>query len=246
MVLLTCSGSSQREICNNGVDDDGNGKTDCDDVDCAGQSTCSADAGYYGNCSKCGQSCTKQSACFGANVLDDRPIAQCTMGKCAVYNQPVQLRIEYDTSNWGGVQPSVLGAVTTRWISKTALDGGAVTCAMVTAAAPANDAPLQLEDAGTFALLGLDVTRVAMVGGSIPNPLRLPFVYVGTGSNYLVFTEAWSGGTDSSTRLPNGTRRPITGCVESGSQIAPVETSQDCNDGGTTCRVLMLPLPRPM
>lgn len=241
-----CS-SPTKEICGNAFDDDMNGLIDCADPVCANEAACKdPDAGYFGSCAKCGQSCASQQTCFGNNLLDDRPVAQCRAGKCELFHKAVSLRIEYNTSSWGGIMPSVLGVITTRWIKKTALDGSAVTCMTVRNAAPANNMPLQLEQSGKFQLLGIDVTRVSTAGG-IPNPVTIPFAYTGEGSDYLIFSEAWSGGIDSSTRLPTGARQSV-GCVESGSEIAPVTLAQECNgDGGVApgCRTLRLPLPAP-
>ena len=222
-----------------------NGKIDCADSACSSDPACqSTDGGNYGPCMKCGQACSKQQDCFGMNLLDDRPLAQCKNGRCQQLNEAVQLRIEYNTASWGGVSASVLGAITTRWISKIAADGGAVTCDAVKAAAPANDLPLQVEASGRFFTMGLDVTRYNM-GGSIPNPLTVPFAYTGSGSDYLIYTEAWAGAVDPGTRLPTGARRDA-GCVVSGSEVAPVTPDQDCKpDGGTTCRTLRIPLPGP-
>ena len=243
--LAVCS-SPTKEICNNGgLDDDMNGVADCFDTSCALDPSCqSSDGGFYGPCAKCGQSCTKQQDCFGTNLLDDRPLAQCKNGRCQQFNQSVQLKIEYNTSRWGGVSPTALGAITTRWISKTAADGTAVTCEAIKTAAPANNMPLQLEASGKFAVYGLDVTKVAMLGGSIPDPLTVPYAYTGAVSDYIVYTEAWAGNIDSTTRLPTGQRRDA-GCVDTGNEVAPITTANDCRDGGGTCRTLKIPLPGP-
>jgi len=247
-LVLACSGtggSSNREVCGNGLDDDGNGKTDCDDIDCAGQAQCPLpDAGYWGTCGKCGQACVKQSDCFSQNLLDERPLPLCNLeNKCQVLNHSVNVRFEYEASGWGVVMPGVAGVVATRWISKVGRDGGTVSCADVTAASPANNDPLQLEDGGRFNLLGIDVTKLPP--GSVPNPLIVPFAYVGTGTNYMLFTEMWSGSTDPSTRLPTGTRRPTTGCIETGPWVGPIDAGLTCTSDGGVCRTLKPSLPPP-
>lgn len=244
LVLAACS-SSTKESCGNGIDDDLNGQVDCADSACAMDTAClSGDSGYYGVCSKCGQSCTKQLDCVGGNLLDDRPLPVCRSSKCEQFNTPVQVRIEYNTSAWTGATPSALGVITTRWIKKLGQDGSAVTCAAVTAEVTGTNMALQLEQTGKFVMLGFDVTRVSTAGG-IPNPVTVPFAYTSVGSDYLIFSEAWSGGIDSSTRLPTGTRQS-TGCVETGAEVAPLATSQSCvADAGTSCRTLRIPLPAP-
>lgn len=244
LLAIGCSGSTQREICNNGIDDDGNGTTDCADSDCAGQASCDVDAGYYGTCGKCGQACTNQSACAVGRVIDERPIPQCTMGKCQLYNQVVQMKIDYNTMGWGGITAMAFSSVTTRWILKRGRDGSAVTCATVTAASSMSD-PSALETNGNFAMLGYDVTKFMGGAGSVPMPLQLPYVYVGTGSDYVLFTETWTGTTDPSTHLATGTRRSV-GCLETGPEVAPIVPSNDCaGDAGTMCRTLRPPLPVP-
>jgi hypothetical protein len=245
LVALAACSSPTKEICGNGIDDDMNGVADCNDTSCALDPACQTmDAAYYGTCGKCGQSCTKQLECFGMNLLDDRPLPQCKSSRCEQLNSVVQLRIEYNTSAWTGAMPNSLGVITTRWIKKTAQDGSAVTCATVNAASTAASMPLQLEQSGKFALMGLDITRVSTVGG-IPNPVTVPFAYTSAVSDYLIFSEAWSGGIDSSTRLPTGARQS-TGCVETGAEVAPITVSQTCTaDAGTSCRTLRIPLPAP-
>ena len=51
VVFLACPGETKREICGDGIDNDGNGQTDCDDRDCTGQAACIPPD--YGNCAKC-------------------------------------------------------------------------------------------------------------------------------------------------------------------------------------------------
>ncbi len=246
LCLVACSGpgTSKREVCGNGIDDDGNGKTDCDDVDCAGQAQCPLpDAGFFGTCPKCGQACVKQTDCLTTNILDERPLPSCNLeNKCELLNQSVSVRVEYEAAAWQ-VTSGILGVITTRWVSKTGRDGGSVTCADVKAAAPANNDPAQLEDAGRFTMLGFDVTELQ--GTSVPNPVIVPFAYVGTGTNYMLYTEVYSGDTDSRTRLPTGSRRPMTGCIETGPWVTPIDAGLSCTNDGGTCRTLRPSLPPP-
>jgi hypothetical protein len=244
LLFAACSGADKpREICNNGIDDDHNGRTDCEDPDCAGQTAClPVDAGYWGTCAKCGMACAKQTDCVGVSLLDDRPIAQCgQVAKCNVLNASVNLRVDYKAGIWTSVVPGTLGVITTRWISKTARDGSMVTCAALLAAAPSTTDSLQLEKSGKFELLGFDVTPGPP--GTVPDPVTV-LPYTGSGSNYVLVTETWSGGRDATTHLPNGTRRSI-GCVEMGADVAPILAEQTCIGDGGTCRTLHPQLPAP-
>ncbi|MBK7858171.1 MAG: hypothetical protein IPJ65_06010 [Archangiaceae bacterium] len=243
LCLAACSSSNTpREICANGTDDDGNGKTDCDDPDCAGQPACIVDAGYWGSCTKCGQPCTKQNECFGSNVLDERPVTQCqSPRKCQSLNEAVAVRVQYDTASWTAVSPGILGVITTRWVSKTAVDGSAVTCATVSAAANPDAGALHLENSGRFQLFGIDVTPVQP--GPVPNPVTI-LPYTGSGSDYLIFIETWSGGRDITTHLPSGSRRSF-GCIETGAPVAALTAADDCVRDGGTCRTVHLTLPAP-
>jgi hypothetical protein len=245
LLLVACSSvTPPHEICGNGIDDDGNGQTDCEDPACAGQTGCQVvDAGYWGSCPKCGMACTKQTDCSAGRMLDERPIPQCGMSKCQLFNRPVSLRIDYNTAGWGGITAMAFSAVSTRWISKTALDGSAATCATVTAASSMTD-PSALETSGKFALLGYDVTSFMGSSGSVPMPLQIPYVYVGSGSNYLLYTETWTGARDATTHLPTGMRRSA-GCVESGADVAAITDADDCGGDAGGCRTLNPILPAP-
>ncbi|NDD31664.1 MAG: hypothetical protein EB084_25730 [Proteobacteria bacterium] len=49
--FVDCSAEPKREVCGDGIDNDGNGLTDCQDRDCAGQVGC--EPPNYGSCPKC-------------------------------------------------------------------------------------------------------------------------------------------------------------------------------------------------
>ena len=59
----------------------------------------------------------------------------CLQARCESYNQPIQVGLQVDTTqNWTGIAYSI-GSMSTRIVSKTALDGSLVSCATVQAAA---------------------------------------------------------------------------------------------------------------
>ncbi len=249
-LLLSCSdgNGTKREICFNGKDDDGNGLTDCADPDCAGQPGCpggNPDSGYYGTCVTCGSGCTAQSACIDQRWDFDNPLPFCVDGKCESYNQGIQVALQVDTSaNWNGFMYPI-GSMNTRFVSKTALDGGAVDCAVmqVAAAGKTQADAAQIEASGRFNLLGYDVAKVSASGGSI---IRQPFVNVGTGGDFVLWVELWAGPPDSVTKLPTGNRFGW-GCYESGATLAPIAAADNCDpnlDAGT-CRDIKVVMPGP-
>jgi hypothetical protein len=238
-----CSAEMKREICGDGIDNDGNGQTDCEDRDCTGQVACIPPD--YGNCAKCSQSCTAQATCV-TNYLDERPIPLCVAGKCSAVEKFIQPRIEINTLGWQGLAvPPQSG--TTRFIKKTANDGSAVTCATVLAVASDRNATAAgaIEASTNLVVQGLDVTRVmnAMLGQRI----TYTFVNTQTGGDYLIWTELWGGPPSSATKLPTG-RRLGYGCYETLPTVAPLVAEDNCpsttSDAGT-CRVFQLAMPPP-
>ncbi|GEM_PF-1975212 len=233
------------EICGNGKDDDGNGFTDCQDLDCSGQSGCpvitvDGGGGNYGTCAKCGNTCTKQLDCLTLNFQNDAPPAECVGGKCQLLNTNVQVALEVDTASLAGV-PAKLRALNTRIISKVALDGSAVTCLIVKDVATGKteaDAD-QVEKSGKFNLRGYDVSPVNVNGGGT---IKQPFVNVATGGNFLIWTELWGGPVGTLTKLPTGLRL-VWDCFESGAAVADVTPGDNCApgaDGG--CRTIKIKL----
>ena len=179
-LLAGCSAEMKREVCEDGIDNDNNGLTDCDDRDCAGQIACIPPD--YGNCAKCSQTCSAQSTCV-TSYLDERPIPLCVNGHCSAVEKFIQPRIELNTrDNWQGL--SLLPqSGSTRFIKKFANDGSPVTCATVFAAASDRNAPGAIEASGNLIVQGLDVTRVTnpMLGQGI----AYTFVNTQTGGDYL-------------------------------------------------------------
>ncbi len=254
LFLAACGNSSTSmtkvEICNNGKDDDANGKTDCEDIDCSGQAGCpviDTDAGSYGTCAKCGTECASQQQCLTKTFQEDNPpYPECIAGRCQLFSKNVQVALEIDTASLNGFSPP-LRALNTRIISKTGLNGTAVICSDVIAAASgktANDAA-QLEkptDGGMtrFNFRGYDVSPLQATGGQI---IKQPFVNVATGSNYLIWTEIWGGPVDTLSKLPTGARY-TWGCFESGAAVDPIVAADTCfniPDGGF-CKTIKVKL----
>lgn len=237
-----CSAEPTREVCGDGIDNDRNGLTDCEDRDCAGQAGC--EPPNYGSCPKCSQTCTVQSACV-TSMLNDRPIPQCSNGICTALETFIQPRIEMDTrSNWSGLTISPRSAAT-RFIKKKANDGSVVDCARVATIAADRNAPGAIEASNVLVLQGFDVTRVTnpMLGQGV----SLAFVNTQTGGDYLIWSEFWGGYPDSTTGLPTG-RRFGYGCFEDAATTTTLVASDNCpsatNDAGT-CRTYHLVMPAP-
>ncbi len=252
LVLAACGGATGKaEICDNGVDDDGNGSFDCNDGACAADALCKGkvDAGFYGSCAKCGQSCVVQSDCLAQSYGFDAPLASCLQGKCTALNQEVQVGLEVSTvQNWSGFSNQI-GSISTRLVRRTALDGGSVTCANLKAAATGymEKDSAQIENSNQFNLLGFDVAKLQGTGGQV---FFQPFMRVGTGKDFLLWTELWAGQPATSTKLPTGNRYGY-GCFDMGPEVDELKLEQDCRnkDAGAadagTCRVLRVVMPPP-
>ncbi|MEW6431400.1 MAG: hypothetical protein AB1730_07800 [Myxococcota bacterium] len=247
--LSACSGGdAKREVCNNGIDDDGNGKTDCADLDCAGQEACvgNMDAGFFGTCQKCGNTCGSQADCLALTFVDDRPIPYCSMGRCTALETFVQVRVQMDTKqNWSGLGVSP-GSGSTRFIKKTGANGMPVTCAMVAATAADKTKPAAIEDSKAYVIQGLDVTRIT--NPQLGQGITYAFVNTQTGGDFLIWSELWGGPPNSSTKLPSGNRLGW-GCYESAAEVGgPITTEDNCpsttSDAGT-CRTFNLVMPPP-
>lgn len=250
LVAATCSPpAGQPERCSNGVDDNGDGRVDCADPQCVNEQVCCAarnacptanDGGPdYGPCARCGQSCRTQSDCLSTDAgyaFEDAPLPMCISGVCQQKNTKLEIRFEMDATAYSGLS-SAPESMNTRFVLKTGVDGGAVSCAALEAAAPSkNQADAnQIERSGQFNLLAFDVAKVQTVAGSYR--YTQPFLSTGTGENYLVWTELWTGAPHSDTRLPTGLRMGW-GCFDANPPLRP-----DSADGGVVIRVTM-PGPR--
>lgn len=242
---LACSAGPPQgfaEKCANGGDDDGNGLADCDDPACAVE--CGrGDGGFFGICARCGQGCALQTECF-SNGYADEPLPQCLSGVCRAHLEGIRIRFEVDVSNWSGLSVPVR-SMNTRFVLKTALDGSAVSCATVQGIASSNQAAdaNQIERTGRFNLLAYDVSPVSE---PLPKVIIQPFLPVGTGKDFLIWTELWSGTRDSGTKLPTGMRLGW-GCFETGAAVDEIKTEHHW-PGSTptdTSRTIKIKLPAP-
>lgn len=247
--LYACGpAEAKRETCGNDVDDDGNGLIDCADPDCAGQAACvgNQDAGYFGACMKCGNTCGKQADCQSYNFIDDRPIPYCSMGRCTALESFVQVRVEVDTkANWAGLGVSPQSG-STRFIKKTGADGTPVTCARVAATASDKTVPGAIEASNAYVIQGLDVTRIT--NPQLGQGITYQFVNTQTGGDFLIWTELWGGPPNSTTKLPSGNRLGW-GCYEAAAVVGgPIVFQDNCpsttSDAGT-CRIFTLVMPAP-
>jgi hypothetical protein len=68
VVAVTCAGGTAPEVCNNGIDDDGDGRVDCSDPDCVGIGACGA---------------TPTEACTGGIDEDGDGLTDCADPDCA-------------------------------------------------------------------------------------------------------------------------------------------------------------------
>ena len=242
-----------KENCLNGIDDDGNGLVDCADSACFADPACrTTDAGYYGACAKCGQPCVKPQDCF-ANGWNDGPLPQCLGTRCSALLQGIQLRFEVDSTAYRGLSIPPKTSMNTRFVMKAALDNSTVGCATLEGVASSKlqaDAD-QIERSNRFNFLAYDVTPVVATGGTT---FSQPFLNVGTGSNFIIWTEWWSAPPDSNTKLPSGTRMGW-GCFESGPEVAEIKPEHHwptgtLPDGGPagptpTSRTIRVVLPNP-
>lgn len=236
------------ENCSNGVDDNGDGQVDCADPICSSTPACvvalvDAGSSSYGLCAKCGTACTQPQDCFSRGFLDE-PLPQCLGGKCTALLEGVRIRFEVDTrTTWTGVSDT-LRSMNTRFVLKTAIDGSPVTCARLAAAASSKqgaDSP-QLERSGKFNFLAYDVTPLQTPAAAVPTQPRLP---VGTGRDFIIWTELWNGPPDSTTKMPTGIRLGW-GCFETGPEVAEIKTQDNWPmTGGPTpySRTLQVKMP---
>lgn len=243
--IVACPGSSDHEDCTNSLDDDGDGLVDCADSACASSPACpGGDGGFWGFCGRCGQGCDVQQECLASNWGVDDPLPICLDHRCQAFFEGVDLRVEVDTQSWTGVS-TMIRSMNTRFVKKAALDGSAVTCEVLKAAAAsklAADAD-QLERSGRFNLQAYDVAAVSGAPGTI---LTQPFLSTATGGDFIIWLELWSGPRDSNSKLPTGFRMGYA-CVETGPAVEPIKTEHHWPSGTPTAtsRTLSITMPTP-
>lgn len=231
-----------REVCGDGIDNDGNGLTDCADPDCAGQAACIPP--NYGECPKCGQECQVQSSCV-EHMAKDRPLPQCVDGRCNANTIFIQPSIELDVTSGWAFLPNPPRSAIIRIIKKKALDGSAVTCETLKTVASDPFNKTAIEDSQRFNLQGLDITPVDSLSG---NQIRFALVNTQTGGDYLIWIELWIGPVDSNTERPQG-KRGGYGCFEDPAVLGPELVEMDncwtpVYPFGT-CRKMQLKMPAP-
>lgn len=225
VVLAACPAPStnSKEVCDNQIDDDGNGLLDCADTACQLETLCQSktDGGEFGLCQRCGQVCQQQADCLQLPYYLDEPLPQCRAGRCEALLEGIRIRFEVDTTAWNGMGTK-LRALNTRFILKKSLDGKMVSCdtLKVLASSKAAQDANQIERSGQLNLLGYDVAPINASPGEV---IIQPFLPVGTGSDFLIWTEIWAGPPDSDSKLPTGNRLGF-GCYESGAVVAPILT----------------------
>ena len=237
--LAGCPASGP-ENCTNGVDDNGDGLMDCADPLCSADPVCPGDAG---------RPCTAQSQCVREGWFKDKPLDVCAEGQCSAPGPGIAVRLEVDTTAFNGLLWK-FNAMSTRFVSRKAMDGSAVDCnvlrGLATSNAAADGGTTQLDDSGKLTYLSYEVTPI---NNGVPgNTLVNPFIYTALGSEFLIWNEIWSGPPASSNSQPQGARWGW-GCFETGAAVDPLLADQDCtpSDGGTPagCRTIRLKMPGP-
>lgn len=238
--MWSCGPTDKETNCSDGLDNDKNGAADCLDPACASSSACSGGDGGAG------KACETQATCFQQNLFADRPLQQCIDHVCASQGKAIAVKFQARTSAFTGITMT-FRSMATRFISKTAVDGSAVTCDTLKAIATgktAADAD-QLDKTGKFNYLAIDVTPVPNLAP--PSPVANPFLYTATGSNFIIWNELWTQSPNPDTHQPQGTRVGY-GCFETGPEVAPIVATDDCpiTDGGSpTCRTIDVTMPGP-
>jgi hypothetical protein len=219
------------EICGNALDDDDNGKTDCEDPACAEQSACQVVA-----------ECHTQSDCLakdGRKYKDyiNDPIPQCVQKQCVRPTAQVNMHF-FVKNNWTGLQGTIQ-SVNTRFVKKADVNGEPVNCASLQLDAPSHapeDAD-QIERTKKYNLQAYDVTSLAGLPGG--TTVQVPLMNISTGADFIIWTELWNQKASTTTQLPQG-KRIGWGCFETGPAVAEVVPEDDETRGIT----VMMPNPQ--
>jgi len=222
---------SVRENCSNGVDDDGNGLSDCNDPECSTNAVCVSDP----------PECATQYDCVyvrDGREYDDYiedPLPMCLEEKCVRPPAQIDVYFQVDTKQWSGIAVTI-NAISTRFIKKVAPDGSAVTCTRIQEVASSNeqkDAD-QLEKSKLFNYMAYDVTSVNNAPGG--STVVVPALNASVGSDFIIYTELWSGKKQTNTGLPQGFRIGW-GCLESGDEVRELTEA----DNGRARTIVMPP-----
>lgn len=224
-------GSEQKkEVCGNQIDDDGNGKVDCDDPACAAEAACNVV-----------KECTAQEDCLQKDgkkypdyIKPYDPMPACDSYACVHPEALVNINFQAKTTAYSGI-PGTISSISTRFVKKTGVNGNPVTCATLEEVAGGKVGnPTAIEDSKRFNLTAYDIRQVSQ---AVPGSTVLATeMHVMTGKDFIVWTELWSQPPNSLTHLPQGMRYGYA-CVESGPAVAEILTT----DTGRTISVDMPP-----
>lgn len=223
--------SSTETLCFDAIDNDENGQIDCADSACASVPGCASGGGDGGP--KWGTECTSQAQCLSASGYRISPFGMCVRGTCED-PEGIVVKMTINTTNYSGV--SSMRSMLTRIVSKQAVDGSAVTCDSLAAAAPSKaqaDAD-QLATSGKFNLLAWDTLALQVSGGESFDHSRLR---TNLGKDFIIWVEMWSGGRVDD--LPTGSRLGWT-CVDNEGEFVP---GDDLDSGGN--RIIKITLAPP-
>ncbi len=221
------------ELCGDYLDNDADGGTDCADLTCAADPICALDAG---TCASCNQPCATQNACV-TDYHGTKPLPLCTFSVCTSRDEFIRSKVVVSAgAGWNALSSYPKSGVS-RFIKKTALDGTAVTCAVLETFTAANTAAGAIETSGRFNVQGFDIQGVSNFSGA--GAVGFNNVNTQTGGEFLVWVELWSGNV-SGTFLPLGTRKGHGCLADPGSALV---FDDNCDTG--TCRAFTVDIPNP-
>jgi len=199
-----------------------------------------SDAGC--DASACGpppRPCSVQTSCLTEGYGRDNPLGECVAGGCAVPDAGIEVDFVVNTSPAYAGFGLPIYAMNTRFVALQAVDGSAVSCAILQAlAGDAGAAPNALESSQRFNLIAWDVTPTVGAGGAA---FQQPYLNTSTSDGFVVWTELWSGHRDATTGLPTG-QRDGWGCFEG---LAPLTPADDKRADGGPGRAIEVVMPAP-
>jgi len=225
------------EICNNGIDDDENGLSDCADPSCASDAACQA-----------GSECAKQEDCasrpFGDYLNDPIPLCLNAM-TCSTPEASIDLHFQVKRP---GYVATPVGTVNTRFVKKVAVDGSPVNCARlkeIASSCKAVDAD-QIERTGLFNLQAYSVVKVSGQTGGTVIPINA--FSTSTGADFIIWAELWSEQPGTVSKLPQGSRHNFV-CIDDPAdpRLAEIKPEHHWPDfeGTSTSRTITVEVPGP-